>query len=50
MEIVRKTEEVLLAAKEERKILHNIKGRKSKRISHILHRHRLLKHVTKGNI
>ena len=50
MEIVRKTKEVLLRVKEERSILHNIKQRKAKWISHILHRECLLKHVTKGKI
>jgi hypothetical protein len=50
MEIVRKTEEVLLTVKEGRNNLHSIKRRKAKWISHTLHRLCLLKHVTKGKI
>jgi len=50
MEIVRKTEKELLTVKEGRNILHSIKRRKVKWISHILHRHCLLKHITKGMI
>jgi hypothetical protein len=43
-----KNEEVLRRVKEERKILHAIKRRKSKWLGHILRRDRLLKYVLEG--
>jgi hypothetical protein len=42
--------EVLLRVKEERNILHTVKGRKAKWIGHILPRNCLLKHVIEGKI
>jgi hypothetical protein len=45
-----RNEEVLHRVKEERIILHTIKRRKAKWISHILRRNCLLKHVIEGKI
>jgi hypothetical protein len=45
-----RNEEVLHRVKEERNILHTVKRRKAKWIGHILHRNRLLKHVTEGKV
>ena len=42
--------EVLHTFKEERKVLHAIKGRQANWLGHILRRNRLLKHVTEGKI
>jgi hypothetical protein len=42
--------EVLHRLKEERNILHTIKGRKANWIGHILHRNCLLKHVIEGKL
>jgi hypothetical protein len=44
------SEEVLHRVKEDRNILHTIKRRKANWIGHILHRNRLLKHITEGTI
>jgi hypothetical protein len=43
-----RNEEVLHRVKEERNILHTIKGRKANWIGHILRRNCLLKHVIEG--
>ena len=43
-------EGVLRRIKEERNILHTMKGRKAKWIGHILHMNRLLKHIIEGKI
>jgi hypothetical protein len=45
-----KNEEVLQRVKEERNILHTMKGRKANRIGHILRRSCLLKHVIEGKV
>ena len=45
-----KNEEALHRIKEERYILHTLKGRKAKWIAHILHRNCLLKHVVEGKM
>ena len=46
----RENEEVLLAIKKYRNILHTIKRRKDNWIDHTLHRNCLLKHVIEGKI
>jgi hypothetical protein len=43
-------EEVLLTAKEQRNILHEISKRKAKWIGHILRRNCLLQQVTEGKV
>jgi hypothetical protein len=43
-------EAVLHRVKEERNILHAIRGRKANWIGHILRRNCLLSHITEGNI
>jgi hypothetical protein len=45
-----KNKEALHGVMEERNILHPIKGRKAKRIGHILRTKCLLKHVIEGKI
>jgi hypothetical protein len=45
-----RNEEVLHKVKEERNILHTIKGRKANWIGHILRRNCLLKHAIEGNL
>ena len=45
-----KNEEALHRIKEERNILHTLKGRKAKWIAYILHRNCFLKHVVEGKI
>jgi hypothetical protein len=45
-----RNEEVLYRVKEERNILHTIKGRKANWIGHVLHRNCLLKHVIEGKL
>jgi len=45
-----RNEEVLHTVKEDRNILHTIKGRKANWIDHILRRNCLLKYVTEGKI
>ena len=45
-----RNEEVLLRAKEQRNILHEIRKRKANWIGHILHRNCLLQRVTEGKI
>jgi hypothetical protein len=45
-----RNEEVLHRVKEERNILHTIKGRKANWIGHTLRRNCLLKHVIEGNL
>jgi hypothetical protein len=45
-----RNEEVLLRVKEQRNILHTIKGRKANGIGHILRRNCLLKYVIEGKI
>jgi len=45
-----RNEEVLHTVKEDRNILHTIKGRKANWIDHILCRNCLLKYVTEGKI
>jgi hypothetical protein len=45
-----RNEEVLHRVKEERYIVHAVKGRKANWIGHILRRNCLLNHVTEGKI
>jgi hypothetical protein len=45
-----RSEEVIHSVKEERNILHTVKGRKVNWIGHILRRNCLLKHVIEGKI
>jgi hypothetical protein len=45
-----RNEEVLHRVKEERNIVHTIKGRKANWIGHILRRNCLLKHVIEGKL
>jgi hypothetical protein len=45
-----RNEEVLHRVKEERNIVHTIKGRKASWIGHILRRNCLLKHIIEGEI
>src|SRR5215510_4910834 len=45
-----RNEEVLLRVKEQRNILHEIRGRKANWIGHILRRNCLLKQVVEGKI
>jgi hypothetical protein len=45
-----RNEEVLHRVKEERNILHTMKGRKANRIGHILRRNCILQHVIEGKI
>jgi hypothetical protein len=45
-----RNEEVLHRVKEERNILHTVKGRKANWIGHILRRNCLLKHVMEGKL
>ena len=45
-----RNEEVLHRVKEQRNVLHAVKGRKTDWIGHMLRRYRLLKHVIEGKI
>jgi hypothetical protein len=45
-----RNEEVLQRVKEERNILHTIKGRKANWIGHLLRRNCLLKHAIEGKL
>jgi hypothetical protein len=43
-------DDVLHTVKEERNVLHVVRGRKTNRIGHILRRNCLLKHIIEGKI